>query len=217
MLNTVIFDMDGLLIDSEPLWEEAGRETLKRFNVSLSAAQYHISTGLRSNEWIEHWFRYFNIPMEHAAEAEATIIQTAIEKILQKAQPLPGAQYIVGFFRKRNFKIGVASSSPLELINIVTQKLQIDSMVTAKASAEHLANGKPHPQVFLNCAELLRAAPAECICFEDSFNGMIAAKAARMKCVVVPARNHLQEAGWAAADLKLSSLQNFNDLLLEGL
>jgi mannitol-1-/sugar-/sorbitol-6-/2-deoxyglucose-6-phosphatase len=217
MLNTVIFDMDGLLIDSEPFWEEAGKETLKKFNVSLSAAQYHISTGLRSSEWIEHWFGHFNISMEHAAEAEATIVKSAIEKIKLKAEPFPGAQYIVDFFKRRNFKIGVASSSPLELINIVTQKLQIDAMVTAKASAEHLPNGKPHPQVFLNCAELLRSSPSSCICFEDSFNGMIAAKAARMKCVVVPARNHQQEARWAAADLKLSSLQNFNDLLLAGL
>lgn len=217
MLDTVIFDMDGLLIDSEPLWEEAGRETLKKFNVSLSAEQYHISTGLRSGEWIDHWFRHFNIGMEHAAEAEATILQTAIEKISLKAVPMAGAHYIVDFFRKRNFKIGVASSSPLELINIVTQKLGIDDMVTAKASAEKLPNGKPHPQVFLNCAALLQSSPARCICFEDSFNGMIAAKAARMKCIVVPARNHQHEARWAAADLKLSSLQNFNDLLLAAL
>ena len=56
MLNTVIFDMDGLLIDSEPLWEESGRETLQRFNVKLSTEQYHISTGLRTSEWIQHWF-----------------------------------------------------------------------------------------------------------------------------------------------------------------
>jgi HAD superfamily hydrolase (TIGR01509 family) len=217
MLDTVIFDMDGLLIDSEPLWEEAGRETLKKFNVSLSAEQYHISTGLRSSEWIEHWFSYFKIGMEHAAEAETNIVQSAIEKIRSKAIAMPGARYIVDFFKKRNFKIGVASSSPLELINIVTEKLEIEDMISAKASAEQLPNGKPHPQVFLNCAELLRATPARCICFEDSFNGMIAAKAARMKCVVVPARNHQQEARWAAADLKLSSLQNFNDLLLAAL
>jgi sugar-phosphatase len=217
MLDTVIFDMDGLLIDSEPLWEEAGKETLKKFNVSLSAEQYHISTGLRSSEWIDHWFRHFNIGMEHAVEAEATIVQTAIEKIRLEAVPMTGAHYIVEFFSKRNFKIGIASSSPLALINIVSQKLGIDDMITAKASAEKLPNGKPHPQVFLNCAALLQSPPANCICFEDSFNGMIAAKASRMKCVVVPARNHQQEARWAAADLKLSSLRNFNDLLLAAL
>jgi mannitol-1-/sugar-/sorbitol-6-/2-deoxyglucose-6-phosphatase len=217
MLNTVILDMDGLLIDSEPLWEEAGRETLQRFNVKLSTEQYHISTGLRTSEWIQHWFNQFNISMEYAAEAETTIVKSAIEKIAAKAQPLPGVQHIFSFFKQRNFKIGLASSSPMELINVVVDKLQIDHFINAKTSAEHLQFGKPHPQVFLNCAELLRSSAAECICFEDSFNGMIAAKAARMKCVVVPAYNQQQQAKWAAADLKLSSLQNFNGLLLESL
>ena len=105
----------------------------------------------------------------------------------------------------------------MRLINAVVNKLEIDHFITARTSAEHLPFSKPHPQVFLNCAELLRTAPTACICFEDSFNGMIAAKAARMKCVVVPAYTHQQEARWAAADLKLSSLQNFNELLLAAL
>ncbi|MEO6315727.1 MAG: hexitol phosphatase HxpB [Chitinophagaceae bacterium] len=217
MLNTVIFDMDGLLIDSEPLWEEAGRETLNRFNIKLTKEQYHSSTGLRSSEWIEHWFGHFNVSLEHAAAAEKAIINTAIQTIVRKAPAMPGVQYIFNFFKQRNFKIGVASSSPLELINLVIEKLQLGEMVTAKTSAEYLANGKPHPQVFLNCAELLRSSPSNCICFEDSFNGMIAAKAARMKCIVVPDRHHQQEPRWAAADLKLTSLLNFNDLLMAAL
>ena len=214
MLNTVIFDMDGLLIDSEPLWEAAGKETLKQFNVSLTAEQYHISTGLRTSEWIDHWFRHFNIDKKYTAAAEQTIIRAAIEKIGSLGQPMPGADYIVDFFSKRGFKIGLASSSPMELINLVTKKLGIDDMIMAKTSAEFLPNGKPHPQVFLDCAAQLQSSPANCLCFEDSFNGMIAAKAARMKCIVVPAHLHQQEARWAAADLKLSSLQNFNELLL---
>ena len=214
MLNTVIFDMDGLLIDSEPLWEEAGKEILGRFNVVLTPAQYHSSTGLGTSTWIEHWFTHFNINHEHAPEAVSGIIKTAIEKIEAKALPLPGVQHILTFFKERNFKIGLASSSPMSLIDVVVNKLQIDQFISAKSSAEHLPFSKPHPQVFLNCAELLQSSHTDCICFEDSFNGMIAAKAARMKCVVVPARNHQQEAKWAAADLKLTSLLNFNDLLL---
>lgn len=209
--------MDGLLIDSEPLWQEAGQETLERFQVKLTTGQYHISTGLRTREWIEHWFRYFKIDMEHAAMAEEMILKKAIEKISARGQAFAGVQYIFQFFKQHQFKIGLASSSPMELINVVVDKLQIDPFVTAKTSAEHLPYGKPHPQVYLNCAELLRASPVECICFEDSFNGMIAAKAARMKCVVIPARHQQQEPRWAAADLKISSLQNFNGLLLESL
>ncbi len=217
MLNTVIFDMDGLLVDSEPCWQEAGMETMRRFNVQLTNDQYHNSTGLRTSEWIDHWFRHFNIDMVHATEAEQTIVAAAIEKIKTKAKPLPGVQHIFNFFMQRQFKIGIASSSPMELINVVTDLLQLDNFVQARASAENLTYGKPHPQVFLNCAELLRSKPTECICFEDSFNGVIAAKAARMKCVVVPAYEQQQLTKWSAADLKISSLQNFNGLLLESL
>jgi len=217
MLNTVIFDMDGLLIDSEPLWEEAGKELLQRFNVHLTPQQYHSSTGLGTSTWIEHWFNHFNIDQAHAADAATSIVAAAIQKIEARALPMPGVGYILGFFKQRGFKIGLASSSPMRLIDSVVRKLGIEAYIEAKASAEYLPFSKPHPQVFLDCAAALGSAPQQCICFEDSFNGMIAAKAARMKCVVVPAYAQQQDARWAAADLKLSSLQNFNELLLQTL
>jgi mannitol-1-/sugar-/sorbitol-6-/2-deoxyglucose-6-phosphatase len=88
----------------------------------------------------------------------------------------------------------------------------IGPYLSATASAENLPYGKPHPQVYLDCAAALNSNPTSCICFEDSFNGMIAAKAARMKCVVVPHYSQLKDEKWAAADLKLSSLQNFGEL-----
>jgi sugar-phosphatase len=216
-LNTVIFDMDGLLIDSEPLWQEAGMETLNRFKVRLTPEQYHSSTGLRTGEWIDYWFRHFNINLSYAAEAETTIINSAIEKISVRGKALPGVQHIMQFFSQRNFTIGLASSSPMLLIDVVIEKLNIAAYIRVKTSAEHLPLGKPHPQVFLNCAEQLGVSPLQCICFEDSFNGMIAAKAARMKCVVVPAPHVQHQNRWSAADLKISSLQNFNDLLLESI
>lgn len=217
MLNTVIFDMDGLLIDSEPLWEEAGKELLQRFNVQLTPQQYHSSTGLGTSTWIEHWFNHFNIDQAHAADAATSIVAAAIQKIEARALPMPGVGYVLGFFKQRGFKIGLASSSPMRLIDSVVRKLGIEAYIEAKASAEHLPYSKPHPQVFLDCAASLGSAPQHCICFEDSFNGMIAAKAARMKCIVVPAYAQQQDPRWAAADLKLSSLQNFNELLLHSL
>lgn len=217
MLNTVIFDMDGLLIDSEPLWEEAGRELLNRFNVQLTPQQYHSSTGLGTSTWIEHWFNHFNIDQAHAADAATSIVESAIQKIEARALPMPGVAYILQFFQQRRFKIGLASSSPMRLIDIVANKLGIAALLDAKASAENLPYSKPHPQVFLDCAAKLGSAPQDCICFEDSFNGMIAAKAARMKCVIVPAYAQQQDPRWSAADLKLSSLQNFNQLLLQAL
>jgi sugar-phosphatase len=125
--------------------------------------------------------------------------------------------HILQFFKQRHFNIGLASSSPMELIDVVIAKLQISDFIDARTSAESLSYGKPHPQVYLDCAAALDVSPVECLCFEDSFNGLIAAKAARMKCVVVPDRHQQTLPKWAAADLKLSSLQNFNGLLLDSL
>lgn len=215
--TTVIFDMDGLLIDSEPLWEEAGKETLAAYGVSLTDAQYHVSTGLRTREWVDWWFTWFNIDKKHALAAELTIVQKAIEKIGSQGIAMPGALEAFSFFKERGYRIGLATSSPLSLVRVVADKLQINDYLQAIASAEELPYGKPHPQVYLNCAAALEVSPLECLCFEDSFNGMIAAKAARMKCVVIPAPQHHHQTRWDAADLKLSSLLDLNDPVLAAL
>ncbi len=216
-LTTVIFDMDGLLIDSEPYWEEAGKETLEEFGIALVPEQYHITTGLRTPEWIHWWFSYFNIDLQFAKAAEEKIVAKAIGKIGKYGKPLPGVERIFDFFQERNFRIGLATSSPLSLVEVVAEKLQIGGQLQAIASAEELPYGKPHPQVYLDCAAALQVSPLECVCFEDSFNGMIAVKAARMKCIVVPAPHQHHETRWDAADRKLRSLLEVDQSVLDAL
>jgi len=216
-LNTVIFDMDGLLIDSEPFWQEAGIEILQHFGVTLTLEQYHRTTGLRSKEWIEYWFNHFRIDNQFAKETEDGIIEKAIQKIKLHGDKMPGVDYILSFFRAKGYKIGLATSSPERLIEVVVDKLGIRDMFDAWSSAELLPFSKPHPQVFLDCAEKLKSNPLECICFEDSFNGLIAVKAARMTCVVVPASPFYMEEKWGAADLKLPSLNGFRESHLSAL
>jgi beta-phosphoglucomutase-like phosphatase (HAD superfamily) len=216
-LNTVIFDMDGLLIDSEPLWGEAADEVFQQHGIRLTKAQHATTTGMRTKEFIELWFDRYNIMRDHAPATETAIIELVIKKILARGKPMQGLSHIFNFFISRHFKIGLASSSPLALIDVVVDKLGIRNYLQAVASAAELPYGKPHPQVYLNCAAELESSPLECLTFEDSFNGLIAAKAARMTCVVVPARHESQHGKFNAADLKLSSLQNFNDLLLQTL
>lgn len=214
-LNTVIFDMDGLLIDSEPFWQEAGMETLLQFNVTLDPVQYHHTTGLRTREWLDYWFTHFAIGKERIPAAEAALHHNVVEKIRTQANPLPGVQEILAFFKERNFRIGLATSSPLTLVKVVVAKLSIENSFQAFASAEHLPYGKPHPQVYMDCAQSLGVSPLQCMAFEDSFNGVIAAKAARMTCVAIPVADQAHLPKWGAADLQLTSLLDFTQQHLD--
>jgi mannitol-1-/sugar-/sorbitol-6-/2-deoxyglucose-6-phosphatase len=216
-LNTVIFDMDGLLIDSEPLWKEAAEALFSTYGKKLTTEQYISNTGLRTKEFLAHWFSYFAIPQNEIQAAEKKIVDLVVKLVQQKGRPMPGVQHIFSFFLEHNFKIGLASSSPMELINLVIDLLGIKAQLQAVSSASGLAYGKPHPAVYLDCAEKLAASPFECVCFEDSFNGMIAAKAAKMKCVIVPSLHDAKNPAWEASDLKISTLNNFNELLLKSL
>lgn len=211
-LNTVIFDMDGLLIDSEPIWNEAADEVFAEYGKQLTPEEYASTTGLRTSEFVAWWLKDYNFGNDELDRAAKKIIDLVIAKTRQKGSALPGVPHIIDFFHQRKFKIGLATSSPLALVDAVVKILGIGPYLQAVSSAEFLEYGKPHPQVYINCAQQLDSAPMQCVCFEDSFNGMIAAKAARMKCVVVPVPHQSKDARWSAADLKLSSLQNFSEL-----
>jgi mannitol-1-/sugar-/sorbitol-6-/2-deoxyglucose-6-phosphatase len=216
-LNTVIFDMDGLLINSEPLWSEAADEIFQQYNLRITPEQHAGTTGMRIKEFVIWWFTMYKIPLEYAAEAEQKICRLVIDKVQTKGKAMGGIEHIFNFFIERKFKVGLASSSGMDLIDVVVDKLGIRNYLEALSSAAGLQYGKPHPQVYLDCAKNLNSHPLECICFEDSFNGLIAAKAARMKCVVVPSLHDSKLPKFNAADLKISSLLNFNELLLQTL
>ncbi|TAJ55759.1 MAG: hexitol phosphatase HxpB [Chitinophagaceae bacterium] len=211
-LTTVIFDIDGLLIDSEPLWNEAAAEVFSQYGVTLTEEQYKTTTGLRTKEFVHWWFAHYHISHSEQARAEKQIVYSVLDKIERKGTIMPGVPYIFDFFARKSFRIGLATSSPPALIDLVVKMTGIGKYLHASSSAEELPYGKPHPQVYLNCAEQLQSPPVQCICFEDSFNGLIAAKSARMKCVIVPHSSQAKEEKWGAADLKLSSLQNFGEL-----
>ena len=210
--SAVIFDIDGLLINSEPLWNQAAAEIFRQYGIILTEEQYALTTGLRSKEFVTHWLIQHKIPSTEFDRVEEKIVNLALSLIDKGATLMPGVEHIFQFFLKRDFKIGLATSSPVELIEWVKDKLGIRSFIHASSSAHHLPYAKPHPQVYLDCAAAMHVSPLACICFEDSVYGMTAAKAARMTCVVVPSAEHSKLPHWGLADLKLSSLQNFGDL-----
>jgi sugar-phosphatase len=141
------------------------------FNVSISEEAYNTKTGLRTPEFLEHWFRIFDIDKIHLAKTETEISERLIYKINTKGKMMQGVVHAINVFSDMNFKIGLASSSPFGVIHAVLDKLQLTHHFSAIASAEHLDYGKPHPQVFLDCARSLQSDPASCICIEDFLTG----------------------------------------------
>ena len=216
-LNTVIFDIDGLLINSEPLWNQAAAEIFAGYGVHLTPEAYATTTGLRTKEFVAWWLNRYGQDPIIFPQVEKEIVELVLQKINDEAETLPGVNYIFDFFHRKGFHIGLATSSPPELIEIAKKITGIEPYVMAAASAEALPYGKPHPQVYLDCAASLGVRPIQCLCFEDSFNGMIAAKAARMKCVVVPHADERGQSKWGAADLQINSLEHFTDSDLQQL
>ena len=210
-MNTVIFDMDGLLIDSEPLWGEAMTEVLANVGILLNPELTKKTTGLRTREVLEYWYESHPWKGKNTAQIETDVFDLVEEKILEKGKAMLGLEYILSFFRERNFKMGLASSSPKKLIETVLDHLHIRKYFQQVCSAQEEEYGKPHPAVYINCAKGLKSLPAECIAFEDSVNGLIAAKAARMLTVAVPEEYQSGNPRFAVADILLHSLDEFGE------
>ncbi|MGA7588658.1 MAG: hexitol phosphatase HxpB [Rouxiella badensis] len=206
-VQAAIFDMDGLLIDSEPLWMQSELEIFESIGVDISRKDLIPQTlGLRIDQTVRLWAQA--LPWKGPSEAEVTarIIARCIELVEQSRPLLPGVQHALELCQERGLKIGIASASPLHMIDKVVEMFNLQSYFQTRQSAEYLAYSKPHPEVYLLAAEHLDVDPLDCVTLEDSFNGMIATKAARMRSIVVPDSLLAQDLRWSLADVKLASL-----------
>lgn len=202
-----IFDMDGLLIDSEPLWDQAELDVFSSLNVDISRRHELPDTlGLRIDQTVRMW--YDALPWDGPDQAEVTqrIIMCALARVEETRPLLPGVEQALMLCRQQGLKIALASASPLFMLERVLAMFNLRHYFDALASAEALPWSKPHPQVYLDAAAQLNIDPLNCVTLEDSFNGMIATKAARMRSIVVPAVEHSDDPRWALADVKLASL-----------
>ena len=135
--SAVIFDIDGLLINSEPLWNKAAAEIFRQYGISLTEAQYATTTGLRSKEFVAHWLHEYKIPSTEYERAEQRVVDQAMIYIDKEATLMPGVEHIFQFFLEKEFKIGLATSSPIALIEWVKDKLGIRSLIHASCSAQN--------------------------------------------------------------------------------
>ncbi|MEL0577364.1 hexitol phosphatase HxpB [Pectobacterium punjabense] len=206
-IRAAIFDMDGLLIDSEPLWDKAELEVIASLGVDISLRESMKDTlGLRIDMVVELWYQRSPWAAPGRDEVVRRIIDRAIELVAEQRPLLPGVEHALQLCRRLDLKIGLASASPLHMQRQVLRMFNLDHYFDVLMSAETLPYSKPHPEVYLNAAHGLGVSPTQCVTLEDSVNGMIATKAARMRSIVIPQTEFRADARWVLADYKLDSL-----------
>ncbi|MEM8829147.1 MAG: hexitol phosphatase HxpB [Cyanobacteria bacterium P01_G01_bin.19] len=210
-IEAVIFDLDGLLIDSEPLWQEAEMLLFREVGIVLTPELCLQTKGLRIDEVVNYWYQKYPWTNLSQKAVEEAIVAKVIELISIKGKPLPGVETAISFVRQKQVKIALASSSSLEIIRAALDKLDITHLFTEIYSAESEIWGKPHPGVYLTTANTLKVEPQKCLALEDSLNGVLAAKAAQMNCIAIPEAAQLHNPKFAIADTILSSLNELND------
>lgn len=212
-----LFDMDGLLIDSEPFWDQAEMEALASVGVDISRRHELPDTlGLRIDLVVDLWYAHQPWTGTSKAEVVGAIMKRTLGLIEAHRPLLPGVPEAVALCKDLGMKVGLASASPLWMLEQVLEMFSLRDQFDTLASAEHLPYSKPHPLVYLNAAGQLNIDPLHCVTLEDSVNGMIATKAARMRSIVVPAATNCDNPRWALADVKLTTLNALLPTHLQG-
>ena len=209
-MNTAIFDMDGVLIDSEPLWRIAEQRVFRSVGIRLNDDMCLQTMGYRTDEVVAYWYQQYPWKNKKLAEVEHEIVAEMERLISEQGCALEGVYDVLTILKQSRFKIGLASSSALTLINVVIDKLDIRQYFQVLHSAEDEEHGKPDPAVYLTASRRLNSDPGGCVAFEDSIPGVRAAKSAGMKVIAIPAPDQYNDKKFNEADIKLKSLKDFS-------
>jgi len=207
--DAVIFDKDGVLIDSEPKWKIAMEQAFKAVGCPLTPKEFQKTTGMRIDEVVSYWHEVAPWKDASIKEVENSIVDKMAELILKEGVALEGVVETLHFLKEKKIKIGLATSSYRRLIDAVLTKLCIQNFFDVTHSAENEKFGKPHPGVYLTTAEALKCTPKRCLVIEDSLNGIISGKAATMEVVCIPEKSHLPNPKLILADYHFGCMLDF--------
>ena len=216
-MKAAIFDMDGLIIDSEPLWRLAERESFARVGLELSDDDCRRTTGLRSDEVIGYWFARHPWTTLSQEEVGRDLEVRVADLISARGVALPGVRVAIEHLRDAGLRLALASSSSHDLIRVVLAALGMEDTFEVLSSGADEERGKPDPAVYLTTVQRLGLPANECVAFEDSAAGVQAAHAAGLFVVAVPAAADFRDPGFDIADLKLRSLEDFDLRLIDPL
>ena len=214
-LAATLFDMDGLLFDTEILWHRAEVEIFGGLGVALDEAKDRSTKGMFVNEVVDFWFAQYPWRAPSVEEVVSQLLDRVGELVESEGRLMPGAMRALDLTSERG-PIALASSTPRALIHRCLEHFDLATRFASVHSAEFEPFGKPHPGVFLTAAASLNVTAKDCLVFEDSAVGVLAAKAGSMTTVAVPTGEDRRQPEFALADLVLDSLEDLTTDWLDG-
>lgn len=186
-VEAVIFDMDGVIVESEHLWDQAREELVMEAGGRWGANAQTAMMGMASHEWSVYVRDELEVPL--SAEEISSRVVARLEALYREELPLIDGAADAVIAASERWPIAIASSSNRELIDLIAELAGIAEVLAASVSSEEAGRGKPAPDVFLHAGRDLAADPASCVVIEDSANGIRAAVAAGMPVIAAPNRD----------------------------
>ncbi|BAP31150.1 phosphatase YniC [Chryseobacterium sp. StRB126] len=205
-LKAVIFDMDGVLVDSEGFWAKAEREVFSSYGVQITDELAAQTKYMTTKQVTEFWYGRFPWENLDVPTLEQEVVSRVIELIRSEDCTMSGIQEFIKDIKSKEYKIGLATNAPLRVADAVLEKLQVRDYFDTVHSSEFEEQGKPYPAVYLSSARQLGIPPEYCIAIEDSHSGLKAAKAAGMKTVVFT--NNVEIINFEHADYKILNFES---------
>ena len=201
--------MDGVLVDSEPIWREVEREVFGGLGIEVADEDLFETMGVRVADVVERWHRRSPWDEPSREEVARSIVDGVVDAIERRGAVNRAAIRAIDYVEGLGLRLALASSSPMRLIRSVLSLGGLADRFEAVLSAEDEERGKPDPAVYLSAARELGVLPERCLAVEDSINGVRSAKAAGMVCVAVPVSGVSD--GFEGADLVLGSIAELDD------
>jgi len=204
--KAVIFDMDGVIVDSEKLWKQAEYEVFTSLGVKVTDEHSKITQSMTTSEVTEFWYEKFPWDNKDFHTVEQMVVSRVIDLIESQDCHINGIKSFIERLKDRNYKIGLATNSPNRIIPAVLKKEGILHLFDTLSSAEFEDKGKPDPAIYCNTAKKLNIKPENCLVIEDSYSGMLAAKNAGMTTVAFTNGN--KEIDFDIADYRIDNFEN---------
>ncbi|PJI07722.1 MULTISPECIES: HAD family hydrolase [Clostridium] len=209
MIKAFIFDMDGVLIDSEPLHLQFSQELFKELQIQMSIEDYSKFVGTTSKYmWGVIKDRY---SLKNTVDELIKMEREGFFKYLSSVdiEPIDYIPELLNKLNENNFKTAVASSSPINVIEFIIKSFKLETYFNELVTGDYVSKSKPNPDVFLYAAKKLNVLPEECVVIEDSHNGVLAAKNAGMKCIGFK-NPHSGKQDLSKADMLISSFREID-------